>query len=323
MIRQHGVPTPYMVGEVHFYSTNYEGGDVIFDCGPPTEEGAAALRSAIDLRKLRHAFITHCHIDHYGLTTWIETHSEATIWMPRADLARLHRREEHETKAAELITALGFGREFLEVLRGYFQRTTIMPLDFSRYSAVEDSPLPGDLGIGWIACPGHSQSDLVYLVDGEGGEKGEAGEAVTGDVLLRGIFQVPLLDLDLSTFEGRFRNYEAWCDSIGKLATLRGRRILPGHRLNAEVDGAILEYVGVFLQRAASVGRYRSLPVPAILGEIFKDRLRDPFFVYLKASEIVFMLDFLEDPGRLRSALDGIGLFKAVEEAFAGAVAVV
>ncbi len=314
MMRQHRVATPYMVGEVHFYSADFDGGQAVFDCGPPTAEGMDALAKAVDLGVLRHVFITHSHIDHYGLITRIEELSGATIWMPKADLARLNRREEHERKAAELIASLGFGQEFLEVLRGYFRRTTVMPLDFSRYRAVEDSVLPPELGLGWMACPGHSQSDLVYLI----GED----EAVTGDVLLRGIFQVPLLDLDLATFDGRFRNYEAWCASIGRLATLRGRKILPGHRTTAEVDGALLDYVAVLLQRAASVGRYRSLSVPAILGEIFKDRLRDPFYAYLKASEIVFMLDFLDDPDRLKSALEGIGLMEGVEEAFEVAVAV-
>ncbi|HUX41741.1 MAG TPA: MBL fold metallo-hydrolase [Rectinemataceae bacterium] len=312
-MRQHSVPTPYMVGEVHFYSKEHEGGTVIFDCGPPTKEGKAALAGEVDLKRLRHVFITHCHIDHYGLAPWIEKRSDATIWMPRADLARLRRRKEHERKAAELITAFGFGRAFLEVLRGYFRRTTIMPRDFSRYRTVEDSSLPEGLGLDWIACPGHSQSDLVYLVD---------DAAISGDVLLRGIFQVPLLDLDLATFQGRFRNYDAWCDSVRKLATLRGRTILPGHRVSVDVDEAILDYVKVLLQRAASVGRYRNLPVPTILAEIFKDRIRDPFFVYLKASEVVFMLDFLDDPGRLKGALESIGLMRAVEELFGETVAV-
>ena len=61
--------------------------------------------------------------------------------------------------------------------------------------------------------------------------------------------------------------------------------------------------------------------MPAILSEIFQNRLRDPFHVYLKASEIVFMLDFLDQPGRLKSALDAVGLMKPVEESFVEAIA--
>ncbi|NOY14159.1 MAG: MBL fold metallo-hydrolase, partial [Deltaproteobacteria bacterium] len=81
------------------------------------------------------------------------------------------------------------------------------------------------LGLSFLSCPGHSQSDLVYL-----------GEdwAVTGDVLLRGIFQAPLLDIDLDTFSGRFDNYGAYCSSLCRMTELRDRRILPGHRRDVD-----------------------------------------------------------------------------------------
>ena len=50
---------------------------------------------------------------------------------------------------------------------------------------VAEHDLPERLGIEVLACPGHSQSDLVYA---------GADWAVTGDTLLKGIFQSPLLD---------------------------------------------------------------------------------------------------------------------------------
>lgn len=309
-MRQHTVHTPYMVGEVHFYSAEFDSGMALFDCGPPTDEGRRAIEAAVDLGRLKHLFLTHCHIDHYGLISMIERESGAAIWMPRADFNRLMRRAEHEAKTAEILSGLGFGGPFLQALSGYFERTTIMPGDLSRYRIVEDAgpePLPG---LGWIACPGHSQSDLAWNL---------GDEVVTGDILLRGIFQVPLLDLDLERFEGRFRNYEVWCESIGKMASFRGHRILPGHRLTAEVDGALGEYVSTMLQRAAIVARFRGNSLPDIIAGVFEGRLSDPFIVYLKVSEIVFMLDFLDDPGRLERALDSLGLMEAMEPLFEGA----
>ncbi|HUX37814.1 MAG TPA: MBL fold metallo-hydrolase [Rectinemataceae bacterium] len=308
---QHSVPTPYMVGDVHFYTSDLDGGPVFFDCGPPLKEGREALAKAAELRELRHVFLTHCHIDHYGLCPWIERNSGATIWMPTKELKKFERRDEHERKAAELLDGLGFGPAFLDAMRESFRRTTVMPEDFSRYRPIEESALPPVWGLDWIACPGHSQSDIVWL---------QGDEAVTGDVLLRGIFQVPLLDLDLGSFEGRFRNYEAWCDSIPRIAALRGRRIRPGHRLTAEVDEALVEYVTTLLQRARLVKRYRHLPMTSIVDEIFKGRLSDPFYVYLKVSEIVFMIDFLDDPDSLRAALVAAGLFDGLAELFAEAI---
>ena len=40
-MHQHTVQTPYMVGEVHFYSAELNGELVLFDTGPPTPEGEA------------------------------------------------------------------------------------------------------------------------------------------------------------------------------------------------------------------------------------------------------------------------------------------
>lgn len=304
-----------MVGDVHFYSAEGEGGrSYLFDCGPPTAEARAILRAEVDLRRLEGVFLTHCHIDHYGSCPFLEEASGARIYMPRGDVERLRRREEHEAKAAELFLALGFDRAFLEAMRESFRRTTVMPRDFSRYAAAEEAPLPAELGLSFLPCPGHSQSDLVWLA---------GGEAVSGDSLLRGIFQVPLLDLDLGGFAGRFGNYRAWCDSIPKLASLEGRRVLPGHRERVEPLGALAEYARTLLSRARRVAPHRGLSLPSIVEELFRGRLKDSFHAYLKASEIVFMLDFLEEPGRLGAALGAVGLLGQVEEEFEAALAAV
>jgi 2,4-dienoyl-CoA reductase (NADPH2) len=53
-----------------------------------------------------------------------------------------------------------------------------------------------------------------------------------------------------------------------------------------------------------------------IIERIFRGRLTEPFFIYLKVSEIVFMLDFLENPMLLKSTLTQIGLFDKVEGLF-------
>jgi len=40
----------------------------------------------------------------------------------------------------------------------------------------------------------------------------------------------------------------------------------------------------------------------------------DPFHVYVKTSEIVFMKDLLENPELIRSSLETIGWFEQVKE---------
>lgn len=306
-MQQHTVQTPYMVVEVHLYSTELDCGLVLFDTGPPTPEGKTCLRESIDLKRIKYLFITHCHVDHYGLVNYILQHSDAEVFIPHRDAIKFQRhteRMERMERMGELLDGYGFGGDFAVQLRESFERNKVFPAIPERFRIVEDSPDISELGIGYLACPGHSQSDLVYLV-------GES--AVTGDILLRNIFQAPLLDIDLENFAGRFRNYDAYCSSLLNLAQLRGRSIMPGHRRYVEgVDEAVLFYVRTLLERVVQLLPFRELAMNNIIERLFKGRLTEPFFIYLKVSEIVFMLDFLENPALLKDSLEQIGLFDKV-----------
>ncbi|MDD2582783.1 MAG: MBL fold metallo-hydrolase [Desulfuromonadaceae bacterium] len=303
-MQQHTVHTPYMVGEVHYYSTELDCGLVLFDTGPPTAEGEASLLAEIDLKRLKYLFITHCHIDHYGLANYILQRSDAELFIPRRDAIKLQRHKERLKQIDELLDGYGFGDDFTLQLKESFEQNKVFADSPERLRIVEESDELPELGISYLPCPGHSQSDLVYLV----------GEyAVTGDTLLRNIFQAPLLDADFDSFEGRFRNYDTYCNSLLNLAQLRGRLIMPGHRQYIDgVDETILFYVKTLLERAVQVLPFRSLPLNKIIEYLFKGRLTEPFYLYLKISEIVFMLDFLDNPPLLRASLEQIGLFDRI-----------
>ncbi len=303
-MRQHTVQTPYIVGEVHLYSTELDGDLVLFDTGPPTPEGESCLLDEVDLKRLKFVCITHCHVDHYGLANFILQHSDAEVFIPRRDAIKFERHAERMERMAELLNGYGYGDDFAAQLRESFERNKIFPAIPERFRIVEESDELAGLGIRYLPCPGHSQSDLVYLV---------GDSAVTGDILLRNIFQAPLLDIDLENFTGRFRNYDAYCRSLLNLAGLRGRSIMPGHRRYVEsVDDALLYYVKTLLERVVQLIPFRSLPLNDIVEQLFRGRLVEPFFIYLKISEIVFMLDLLENPALLRASLEQIGLFDQV-----------
>ena len=302
---QHTVQTPYMVGEVHLYSAELNGGLALFDTGPPTPEGVECLQKSVDLTRLKYLFISHCHVDHYGLANYLLENSHAEVFIARTDAIKFNRHGDRLAAMAAILRGYGFSDGFVSQLRDSFQKNKIFPVMPERYRIVEESTeLLAQLGINWLACPGHSQSDLVYLTQ---------GHAVTGDILLKGIFQAPLLDINLTNFAGRFRNYDAYCVSLLKLARLRGLQIMPGHRRSVEsVDDAILFYVTTLLERSLQLLPLRHLPMTEIVDRLFQGRLTEPFFVYLKLSEIVFMLDFLENPGLLKASLQNIGLFDQV-----------
>lgn len=303
---QHTVETPYMVGPVHCYSLDYDDELVLIDTGPPTEAGQSFLRDQLDLGRLNHVIVTHCHIDHYGQAGWLEEVSGAKVYLPRLDILKHERLDERLEILFGLITEMGFGSEYLDRLRERLSRAAL-PLIFPANYKVAETDIPPHLGIEVIGCPGHSQSDLIY-----------AGEnwAVTGDTLLRGVFQSPLLDVDLEK-GGRFQNYEAYCRSIVKLAELRSKKILPGHRQHIEsVDRTLLFYITKMLNRVSYVlpqlGRHS---VAGVIEELFPS-MDDTFHIYLKASEMLFMKDFLAQPALLASSLEEIGLYEPVAELF-------
>ncbi len=307
-MHQHTVQTPYIVGEVHFYSAEIDGGLVLFDTGPPTPEGEACLIDEVDLKRLKYVCITHCHVDHYGLANFILQQSDAEVLIPRRDAIKFQRHPDRMKQMGEILAGYGFDENFASQLRESFDRNKVFPQNPARFRIVEEADELNSLGITYLPCPGHSQSDMVYLL-------GDA--AITGDILLRNIFQAPLLDINLETFSGRFRNYDVYCNSLFNLIKLRGHRIMPGHRTSVKsVDDALIFYIRTLLERAVQLLPFRGQPVDRIIHQLFKGRLTDPFFVYLKVSEIVFMLDFLENPALLKSSLEQVGLFDTVSELY-------
>lgn len=309
-IVQHTIDTPYMVGPVHFYTAEIDGNSILFDTGPPTKRARQYLRDNIDLENLRYVFITHCHIDHYGQTHWLEQESNARLLLPYRDGLKILSHEERLEDMYCLLEGLGFDGEFLEKLHDSLRDGRVFPPFPKRFDIVEDD-LPGHLGLRYLSCAGHSQSDIVYYTE---------DWAVTGDVLLRGVFQSPLLDVDQETGE-RFNNYEAYCSTIVKLSSLRGKQICPAHRKKIDsVDEVIVFYIAKMLDRALQLKPYNCTDnVADIIGRMFEGSLTEAFHVYLKASEIVFMQDFLENPGLLKRSLVKTGLFDRVAEQYSKA----
>ena len=308
---QHTINTPYMVGPVHCYSATLGGELVLFDTGPPTEEACLYLEEHVDLKKLRHVIITHCHIDHYGQARWLEKRSGATVYLPYRDAlkARLHGQRMHGMH--KMLESLGFTSAYLEELEKVLEKGAILPPFPERFKVAEED-IPLHLGVGVLACPGHSQSDLVYTAE---------NFVISGDTLLKGIFQSPLLDVDLETGE-RFDNYGAYCETIVKLSALEGKTVLPGHRRNIPgIKETLTFYLSKLLGRVAQLHQYvGEEDLMQLIDKLLDGRMKDIFHIYLKASEIVFMMDLLKDPQRLESALKLSGLWPEVSVLYEAAI---
>jgi 2,4-dienoyl-CoA reductase (NADPH2) len=308
LVVQHTVMTPYMVGAVHYYTCELPDGLALFDTGPPTEEARLIVSESIDLTRLRSIFITHCHADHYGLAEYLRSISGAALYLPRKDVIKLQRHEERMARMTELLGGYGFDTASVRGIKESFDRNRLFATTPTQFRIVEECPGLSEKGVQWLACPGHSQSDLVYLID---------DSAITGDLLLNDIFQIPLLDVDYGNFRERFRNYDAYCASLDRLVLLRGRQIKPGHREQVEgVDQSIRFYVTTLINRAKKLRKLRGLRLPELVERLFNGRQVDPLLKYLKASEIIFIWDFLDDPDQLQRALQRIELYDGLSEFF-------
>jgi 2,4-dienoyl-CoA reductase (NADPH2) len=310
-LTQHTINTPYMVGPVHCYTGRLADELVLFDTGPPTPEAKRYLREHVDLDNLKHIIITHCHIDHYGQARWLQENSEAALYLPYRDGLKILENDRRIQEMYLLLSDLGFDEAYLKGLRQIFDSGVLFP-PFPKQFLVAEKDIPEHLGIQVLSCPGHSQSDLVYV-----------GEdwAVTGDTLLRGIFQSPLLDVDLE-LGGRFKNYEAYCSTIVKLAGLKGKMVLPSHRQTVKnINATLLFYISKLLIRAEQLYPHRNEEdLMLLIDTLLNGRMQDVFHIYLKASEIIFMKDFLDQPELLRRALEEIDLLDDVSGLFNSAL---
>ena len=143
---QHTIDTPYMVGPVHCYTSDRGEELVLFDTGPPTETSRGFLREQIDLKRLKHVLVTHCHIDHSGQSRWLAENSDATVYLPRLDILRNRHHERRMELFFSLMAELGFAGGYVEQLRQRFIRSN-QPSLLPRNYLVAETDIPVRLGI--------------------------------------------------------------------------------------------------------------------------------------------------------------------------------
>ena len=307
MLVRHTVETPYPVGPVHLYSGELEGRRVLFDTGPPTAVGRRYLREHLDPGRLDYVFITHGHPDHFGLAAELAD-AGVEVVLSRYDVFDPALFGERVAGLEKIFLEMGFPPEEVERIRDTL-RSFKEGVAFPRLYRVleEEGALLEELGIDCLSCPGHTQSDIVYLL---------GDLAVTGDSILQGIFQVPLLDVDYHDPQIRFSNYAAYCSSLARLKGLGGRTLLPSHREAVpDLDEGLLFYVRKIIERAALAAphlRAGCSVYQAVKRLFVPSQIPTPFVMYIKTSEVAFVADFLADPQRLVRVLRDHGLLAGV-----------
>ncbi|MEF3255455.1 MAG: MBL fold metallo-hydrolase [Deferribacterales bacterium] len=290
---QHTVNTPYMVGPVHFYTFELDDGSfIMFDTGPFTLEASKYIMDNLDLNRLSHLFITHCHLDHYGLLHFIRQNSKAKIFISKNDYLKYKLFKERKELLYKILIEEGFPEESITKINQVFDYFKNILPDPEADILEDNTDLLTKLNLRYIPCPGHSQSDIVYLYQ---------DYAITGDVILMDIFQTPLFDLDLNKLNCRYNNYKAYINTIDKLINIQDKIILPGH--NKKIDSIKVRiewYLDKLLSRICRIHQKimkETLYTTLISSNI--DVNNDPLTLYLKLSELFFMRDFILEPNPL------------------------
>ncbi|MGC8706503.1 MAG: MBL fold metallo-hydrolase [Desulfurella sp.] len=293
---RHTLDTPYPVGPVHFYTCELSGDIIMFDTGPYTFVALDYIKKNINLNRLKYVFITHSHADHYGLENFIAKNSQARIFMPKMDHLKFTNLQTRIEISKKLLLKYGFSTDYIEKIKIMllnFVNSVPLPIN---YEILEESKF--DIDLNYMFCPGHSKSDAVYLFN---------GYAITGDCLLNNIFQTPLLDVDYDKND-RFNNYEAYCSTLLKFPILEKYTILPGHRKHSSIEEIVVFYVTKIIERASLIQDHCDKLVFDIIKNTIPYALNDPFTAYIKASEVLFFLDFLLNPYLLKESLEKINI---------------
>lgn len=296
-IKQHTLQTPYPVGPVHFYTYDTERYTLIFDTGPRTKEAEAYLSEILSGEKQKYLFITHCHVDHYGMLDFFEKRDDTEIFISKFDLFKFEKVDERLGNLRNLLRLEGFPDDIISAVEDslrYFKYSVPFP---KRYNILEENDnLVSELGINFDRCPGHSQSDILYRF---------GDNAISGDIILRNIFQTPLLDMDFFNINERFSNYEAFIQTARKLKLYKNLNFCPGHREYIDsVDKRISFYASKVKERAAFLKNICSeCSIYEVVTKLVEDLSRNPFATYIKASETFFIKDYLAAPDKLDNIL--------------------
>lgn len=311
-MKQLTIETPYHVDSVHLYLAEIGDDLVLFDTGPPLEDAKKFLREQVDLSRLRYVFVTHGHIDHYGMADFLQQESDAQVLLPRHAIRQLSGGSEYTRKLTNIFLGLGFPADSVQQLITRFDKVSKQAALPEHFLVAEDSvDILKSLDVGYVSCPWHSQGDLVYT---------HKEYALLGDVALRGLFPVPIMDVDFACpNNGRFDNYSAFCTTIERLKELKGKVFLPAHnQYFDDLDNWICFVVTKIVNRAARLlNQYRTgKTVYQTVVSLFGEQSTDPLMVFLKTSEVVFMFDFLRDQERLREVMQKHQLYERVEACF-------
>jgi glyoxylase-like metal-dependent hydrolase (beta-lactamase superfamily II) len=233
------IPTPFQVGDVNVYVL----GDTLIDTGPKTAAAIDVLRQ-IDLKSIKNVLITHGHVDHHGLASYIREVSNCTVLVHKNDLLTVTDYKNELKKKSKLykkfLEKAGMQKEIILTFGKYYEL-------FEKYGENCDAEVLGDKFetenglVKVIHTPGHTGGSCSFL----------CGDVLyAGDTLLPRISTNPSIH---SIFDEQC-GLEAYEKSLERISGLNIEKVLPGHgTVIKDYRGRIQEIMTEHLQRQKKI----------------------------------------------------------------------
>lgn len=209
------VPTPFTVGDVNIYLI----GKTLIDTGPKTAEALKVIQT-MDLSAIENVLITHGHVDHHGLASYIKNVSGCTVYVHKNDFKAVtdytNELKQKSKIYGKFLEKSGVPKEEISIFYQYYNTFT----EYGDSCACEVLPdtIETDEGpIKIIHTPGHTAGSCCFFVD---------NVLYSGDTLLPTISTNPSIH-HIFEKECGIRNYQK---SLRKLLDLNIDYVYPGHR---------------------------------------------------------------------------------------------
>ncbi len=307
------IPTPFpQAGDVYSYLIRDKEGFFLIDAGIKTEEAREKFFSqlnslGVSLKDIKKIFLTHGHVDHYGLAREIQEISGAEVFIHEKDWIKVHQTyyevyEREAIKYKDFFISNGIPSALADALINAGKNFKIFADQLEEVNTINDGEkveyLNGSFYI--IHLPGHTPGCIGFY-----DKKNKL--LISGDTLLSKISPNPLIELGENGDEDRFRSLPSYFNSLEKIVQLELQLVVPAH------GEAIIDHI----RTIKTLKKFYKTRQWKILKTIEKEELT-PFEIALKTfpdkkneiylvfSEIIGNLDVLEEEGLvLKTKKDG------------------
>lgn len=219
----------------------------LIDTGPRIEGALQYIEKALEskgykLKDIERIYLTHGHIDHFGLAHTISTISDAPIFIHREDRYKIQTGFEQQFEThLPLVEAYfqeagvpnGFFTKYKQILKDIFNAFA-EPVQEKVETLLDGETIDcGERKLQVIHLPGHSPGSVSYYDQRD-------NVLFSGDHLLADITPNPLLELYAKKKNG-YQSLKSYLQSLKQTRALSLDLVLPGHGHNISNPKTLIE----------------------------------------------------------------------------------